>query len=177
MPQGGTLAQILLAQPSEMQRLGAAVERKRSPQTLHCDRDTLPALGQAFPPAPLLVDTCQSPLTAARGSAQSVGDAHPEGQLLCPMQGTRPLSPQQCSRHSTQWCSVPRLGHAATSHSGQAGKGLGVLAAGAEGSPVLTLAQGAVPTTCPPSAPQILGPPCPLLRASQKPRLCSCLFS
>lgn len=95
------------------------LRRKRDPpKPYNVTGDTLPVLGQAFPPALPLVDTCQSPLTAARGSAQSVGDAHPEGQLLCPMQGTRPLPSHQCSRHCMQWCSVPRLGHAATSHSG-----------------------------------------------------------
>lgn len=165
------------------------MERKRSPKIPHCDRGHAPRTG-SMGQAPLLIDTCQSPLTAALGSAQSVptswvmptlgadccppgrgqGHCHPANeQILHPVVACPQAGP--CS-HQPQW----------PLEQGRAEPCQGVLAAGAEGSPVLTpaLTQGVCRgTMCPPSAPQIPDLPCPLLGASQRPRPpspCSHLF-
>lgn len=60
-PKGNPVARILLAQPSEMQRLGAAVDRKIPPNPT--DRGHNPSTAQwgRHPTCTPLTDTCQSP--------------------------------------------------------------------------------------------------------------------
>lgn len=115
---------------------GQLWKERNPPKTPHCDRGPHSQywVNGGFPPAPLLIDSCQSPLTAAQGSAQSVS-----ASWVMPTLGGPPGRGQRhccCSRPSIHWWHVPGLGHAVAKHSSREGPShaRGGLAAGAKGS-------------------------------------------